>query len=276
MAGVQASSGWRSNRREAQVSRWAWLVVLIVGLALFIAVERTLIATKDLNYVPSVILLGAFLAPVTFVTYIYGRSPAWRVTLPILGLAALLGGVIGTVVAGMLEYDTLRQLGMLPTLAIGLIEESAKLIVPLAILIFTRSRTRADGLVVGVTVGAGFAALETMGYGFVTLLQSNGDVGAVQDTLLQRGLLSPAGHMAWSGLACTALFGAWSERGQGRALAGFVGTFIGVVVLHGLWDWVGSLWAYVVLGLISLLWLRHEVHRTLLETPPGQRWSIRS
>lgn len=236
-----------------------------------------MVETKDLNFVPSVILLGAFLAPVTFVTYIYGRSRAWTVTLPVLGLAAIFGGVIGTVVAGLLEYDSLRKLGMLPTLLIGLIEESAKLIVALAILVFTRYRTRADGLVVGVTVGMGFAALETMGYGFVTLLQSNGNIGAVEDTLLQRGLLSPAGHMAWTGLACAALYRVWAESGAGRSLPAFLATFVGVVVLHGVWDWVGSLWGYLVLGLISLGWLRHEVHRTLLAVDrKHRRWSVRA
>jgi protease PrsW len=40
--------------------------------------------------------------------------------------------VPGTVVAGTLEYDVARVLGFLPKLAIGLIEEGAKLIIPLA------------------------------------------------------------------------------------------------------------------------------------------------
>jgi hypothetical protein len=55
------------------------------------------------------------------------------VPLPILGLAAPCGGVIGTVVAGILQYDSLRKLGPLPTVMVGLIEESAKLIIPVII-----------------------------------------------------------------------------------------------------------------------------------------------
>jgi protease PrsW len=42
----------------------------------------------------------------------------------------LWGGVLGTVVAGVLEYEVARTLSLLPKLLIGLIEESAKLIVP--------------------------------------------------------------------------------------------------------------------------------------------------
>ena len=49
--------------------RRRWLQMLLSGLVLLFLVERTLIATSSLNYVPSVILLGAFLVPITFVTY---------------------------------------------------------------------------------------------------------------------------------------------------------------------------------------------------------------
>ena len=64
--------------------------------------------------------------------------------------------------------------------AVGLIEEAAKLIVPLAlVLVLRRERHPADGLLIGVASGAGFAVLETMGYAFVVLIQSQGDVAAV-------------------------------------------------------------------------------------------------
>src|SRR5688572_26906021 len=53
------------------------------------------------------------------------------VPLPAMGVCLLWGAVLGTVVAGTLEYDVAKALGFLPKLAIGLIEESAKLIVPL-------------------------------------------------------------------------------------------------------------------------------------------------
>jgi protease PrsW len=45
--------------------RRRWLQILLSGLVLLFLVERTLIATSNPNYVPSVILLGAFLVPIT-------------------------------------------------------------------------------------------------------------------------------------------------------------------------------------------------------------------
>jgi protease PrsW len=104
--------------------RRRWLQIFASGLILLFLVERALIATSSPNYVPSLILLGAFLVPVTFVTYLYERLPNWDVPLPALGVCLLWGGVLGTVVAGTLEYDLAKALGFLPKLAIGLIEES--------------------------------------------------------------------------------------------------------------------------------------------------------
>ena len=64
--------------------RRRWLQMLLSGIVLLFLVERTLLATSNPNYAPSVILLGAFLVPVTFVTYLYERRPSWDVNLPAL------------------------------------------------------------------------------------------------------------------------------------------------------------------------------------------------
>ena len=198
--------------------RHAWLVVLVVGTALFIAEERTLVATQNPNLVPSAILLGASIVPLAFVAFVYGRRLPYRVPGPAVAASAFLGGVIGTIVAATLEFDVLRALGGLPMLGVGLIEETSKLLVPLALLIpLRRYRTPADGLLIGVACGAGFAALETMGYAFTTLIKSGGDITDTVDILLLRGFLSPAGHMAWTGIAAAALYAAAATRAAGRS-----------------------------------------------------------
>ncbi|MDF2701396.1 MAG: Protease prsW family [Rubrobacteraceae bacterium] len=238
---------------------------------LLFLVERTLVATSSLNYVPSLILLGAFLVPVTFVTYLYERLPSWDVSLPALAVCFLWGGVLGTVVAGTLEYDVARALGFLPKLAIGLIEESAKLIVPLIFYFAGRYRSEAAGIVLGVATAAGFAALETMGYGFVSLLASRGNLGVLDEVLLVRGLSSPAGHMSWTGLVCAVL---WRERLKaGHATLNWrvLGAFLVAVILHALWDtfasvrsttfveFLGVVFLSLLVALISLVLLIRRV-----------------
>jgi protease PrsW len=232
--------------------RHRWLQIFVSGLVLLFLVERTLVATGDPNYVPSAILLGAFLVPVTFTTYLYERLPDWDVPLPPLAICFIWGGVLGTVVAGTLEYDVMRTLGFLPKLGIGVIEEGAKLIVPLIFYFLGRYRSEAAGIVLGVATAAGFAGLETMGYGFVSLLQSKGNLGILDEVLLVRGLTSPAGHMAWTGLVC-AVF--WRERLKaGHATFNWRvgGAFATAASLHALWDTFASVRSSTFVGFLSI------------------------
>jgi RsiW-degrading membrane proteinase PrsW (M82 family) len=168
---------------------------------------------------------------------------------------------VGIIVAGFIEYGTLRSLTVGGLFGVGLIEESAKLTFPVVIYLQAVYRSESDGLLFGVAAGMGFAALETMGYGLVALIQSRGDVGVLQETLLIRGLLSPVGHAAWTGLICASL---WHERERtGKLLNGRVLAFFAVAVaLHALWDLAGTFGqvlaiylGYTVVGGVSLVLL---------------------
>jgi protease PrsW len=244
--------------------RWAWLGVLVVGLVLYFLVLQTLVRTQNPNFVPALILLGATVVPMSFLAFAQARTGRWQVPASVLLIAAFFGGVIGTVVAGTLEYDTLRGLGALPMVAVAVIEESAKLIVPV-VLLFTmvarhQRRLPSDGLIIGVAAGMGFAALETMGYAFSALLSSQGNIGAVEQTLFVRGLTAPAGHTAWTGLTAGALW-ALLAAPSGKRVLEFLGTFAGAVVLHTLWDTFSGLVVFIVLAIISLGWLFWALHR---------------
>ena len=260
--------GARRRPPPTLARRWAWLPVLLVGIGLFIAIQQALVITGNPTLVPSLLVLGSLVVPVTFVVYVDGRNPAYDLPLSVLLSCALLGGVLGAAVASVLEFDTMRRLGALPTVFIGLIEEAAKLLVPVGMLILTRYRTtQADGLLIGVAVGMGFVVLETLGFGFVTLLATGGDLTDTEGLVLLRGVLSPAGHAAWTGLAAAALWWAHAQRWRPRGLAAAVGTFLLVVVLHTLWDSTNAWYGYLVIGFISLALLLRQTHRNLLSTP---------
>jgi len=252
--------------------RWAWLVVLLVGAALYVLVLRTLVETQNPNFVPAMILLGATVVPAAFLVFTQARSGRWQVPGMTLLLVAFLGGVVGVVAAGTWEYDVVRRLGRLPMFGVGLIEETAKLIVPFALLLWLGARhgrrEPADGLVIGVASGMGFAALETMGYGFTALLSAGGSIGAVEQTLFVRGLMAPAGHTAWTGLTCGALWVLAARPRLSTALV-FAGTFLGAVLLHTLWDTFGTVVGYVVVAAVSLGWLAWQQRRYRAFHPDG-------
>jgi protease PrsW len=252
VAGAALSRHAGQKEGRLKFLRRHWLQIFVSGLFLLFLVERTLVATSDPNYIPSAILLGAFLVPITFTTYLYERLPDWEVPLSPVAICFIWGGVLGTVVAGTLEYDVMKSLGFLPKLGIGLIEEGAKLILPLVFYFLGRYRSEAAGIVLGVATAAGFAGLETMGYGFVSLLTSKGNLGVLDEVLLVRGLTSPAGHMAWTGLVCAVL---WRERLKaGHATFNWRvgGAFGAAVSLHALWDTFASVKSSTFVGFLSI------------------------
>jgi RsiW-degrading membrane proteinase PrsW (M82 family) len=245
------------------VRRWAWIGTLLVGSGLYFAVLAVLTATENPNLVPTMILLGALVVPLTFVTFADGRSGRWLIDGPTLGGCLLFGGVVGVVGAGLLEYDAMRRLGMLPIVGVGLIEEATKLVVPAILVVFFGHRYRTSigrGIIIGVAVGTGFAVLETMGYAFVALVQTGGSVGAAEQTLLIRGLLSPAGHAAWTGLVCWGLWRFVIDP-TGKHFAGFLGMYAVAVTLHTAWDGLGGRITYVVVGGISIGLLLYGLKR---------------
>jgi protease PrsW len=225
-----------------------WLRTLVGGSAIFALVTVAAESTGNIHLVPVVLVLGALLIPVTFVVYMFERLPVDPAILPALAVCFGAGGSIGVAAAAILEYQTLRDLGALPMLAVGVIEESVKLVFPLLLLVQGRFRSPGTGLLVGVASGMGFAALETMGYGLVALILSQGQIGPAEEVLLIRGVLSPFGHAAWTGLVCAALWRAYYGERRWRTVAA---AFAAAVLLHATWDSTDSTLVRLAVGTIS-------------------------
>ena len=258
-----------------QWRRDLWLLVLAVGAGLFIAGERTLAATENPSLIVPLILVGAATAPAAITALSYGRD--LRCTLPgaVLAGVAALAGLVGAAIAGLLTYQTLDSLGLLPTLAVAVLEEAATLLMPLAVLWALPTRRAADGLLVGAAAGAGFAAAEAASYLITALVDRGGAIGTIDHELLVRGLLGPAAHLAWTGIATTALWLAVQEGWNARALRRFGLAAAGVVLLHTLWqiaDSVPTRLCLTALAVALLGWVvRHITPARRQAASPGGR-----
>ena len=253
-----------------------WLLVFIFGLALF------MIFLAMLSFIPAffpvVVIIGALLVPVTLVTYLgefeRGLDKEIHRAIParIIVWCFVTAGVLGVGGAAMLEFATLKQLGIPQLFAVGLIEESVKMVIPLVFYFMGRYRSEADGLLFGITAGMGFAALETIGYGFNIDPGPQGGFGLLAQVLIARGLFSPANHAAWTGMVCAIL---WRERikaGHNVLNGPVIGIFVLAMVLHASWDISSGLrnltlvlLGYLVIAVISLgiiIWRMRETRGT--------------
>jgi RsiW-degrading membrane proteinase PrsW (M82 family) len=123
---------------------------------------------------------------------------------------------------------------------VGLIEEAAKLLGLAVCARHLRDRSARDGMVLGASVGFGFAAFESAGYALAASLTVHGvSLIDLVSTELLRGLLAPVGHGLWTAILGGILF---SSSGSHRFVVSgrLVAALIGVSVLHGLWDSMDS------------------------------------
>lgn len=256
-------------------ARFGSPLVLLVGIATYVLVLQVMVATDNINLFPTLLLVGAVTVPLSVLMLAFALDRPAPGSGSVVAFTAIAGGIIGTTTAGLMEYRTLKELPWLGMLAVGFTEEAAKLIVPVAVLILARRRTRGMGIVIGIASGAGFAVLETMGYGLVALIGSKGNMAAVDGTLLLRGLLSPASHVAWTGMTVWALWRLGSRPPVRHALRHFVGCFVLAVLLHATWDGVDILAVHigvvvVSLGILFTLILRSRHSRAPAGGLPGE------
>jgi RsiW-degrading membrane proteinase PrsW (M82 family) len=219
-----------------QIRTGLWRRCLGGGLALWTLAAIVTYTTRNTTPLPTLILLGSFLAPVVFTLWAYERHGRDLGVQVILG-CFLAGGTLGVLGASAMENHLLHP-SLSRCVGVGLIEEAAKL----AALVFVlrrhpRIRGLRAGLVLGASVGFGFAALESAGYAFNAAASLRGlDLRALLETEILRGPLDPFGHGLWTAITGAVLLAHRSPHGRFQYAGPVAGAYLGVSMLHALWD----------------------------------------
>lgn len=228
--------------------RRAWVRIFFGGLALWIATVVVTFITRNPNLVPTLILIGSFLVPVTFVAYAFEHRASDTLTEHTIFVGFVYGGVLGVLGASLLE-SWLLGASNLGYIGVGLIEEGVKLAAVWWIARRLHSYVTRDGIVLGATVGFGFAAFESAGYAFNALFTMHGlSLPSLLETEILRGILTPVGHGLWTGILGGVLFHA-ARNGRLRLSLGVVIWFLVVSGLHAFWDASSGIAAFIVLVL---------------------------
>lgn len=211
-----------------------WWKTLISGLVLWILAVVVTAITRNTNLIPTLILLGSFLVPFTVVLFVIERVTGTISTLQLI-LAFFVGGIFGVLGASLLEADLTQSLWVYGL--VGLIEEFVK---GLLLVIFgwrVIPKTAKQGALLGATIGAGFAAFESAGYAFNAALTNQGiDLVSLLETEIVRAVLAPVGHVLWTAILGAVIFGVAHGRPRFRWSWWIPLTFLGVALLHALWD----------------------------------------
>ena len=139
----------------------AWLQALVTGFLLYIISVVFLILTGNPNLFLTVVMIGRFLVPVTYVTFFYERRHLSNLSLSSTVISFVYGGILGVLAASLLEPIFIRSLDFTSTIVVGLIEEFTKILGVFIIARHRRHDSEMDGLILGAAAGMGFAALES-------------------------------------------------------------------------------------------------------------------
>src|SRR3954471_12455342 len=181
-----------------------WWKMLLGGAVLWAVTTGVTIATRNVNLVPTIILLGSFLVPLTVMLFAAERVPG-NITSTGLMLAFFVGGIFGVLGASLLEAHL--RVSFPGLLAVGFIEEFVKAVILVIVGWGARPKTGYPGALRGATVGAGFAAFESAGYAFTAAVGAQGiDLIGLLQTELLRSVLTPVGHVLWTAVLGAALF----------------------------------------------------------------------
>src|SRR5919109_1731244 len=241
----------------------SWVRIFVSGLTLWSAAVLVTFATRNVNLIPTIILLGSFLVPAAFVAYAFGRADR-VVTAQRIFTAFVYGGVLGVLGASILEAALLRQPSGLAYAGVGLIEEAVKLAALWLLARRLPRYTMRDGIVLGAAVGFGFAAFESAGYAFNALFTQSGlSLLNLVETEVLRGILAPVGHGLWTAILGGELFAAAARHGRPRLTGAVLGWYLVVAVLHSLWDASQGIavWLTLLLTGTPMQWLLVQLGR---------------
>ncbi|HET9849846.1 MAG TPA: PrsW family glutamic-type intramembrane protease [Candidatus Dormibacteraeota bacterium] len=223
--------------------------------------------TGNLLLLPSIVLLGSFLVPVTGVVWYLDHDPSPALSPRRITTAFIVGGALGILVASTLEFWLVYGNGPLGLLKVGFIEELVKGVAIVLIAWGISSFSTRDGMVLGAAVGFGFAALESSGYALASLFVVQGQhlylsLSSVVFTELVRGVLAPFGHGLWTAILGGVIFHA-AREGRLRLTWSIPIAYVGVALLHAAFDIYGTIPSYIVISIIGVapllyLWLRAD------------------
>lgn len=240
VCGTKATTPDVKEINPQKVGAWVYLKIFIFFLIAYIPVRIGYITYGNLNFLPALIMLGAFAMPVTVLIFffeinVFKNIPFYRVV-----EYFIMGGSLSLITAILFfELDLNTDISTYTgALMVGLIEEAAKATI-VALFLFRDKKCKyiLNGLLIGAAVGAGFAAFETAGY--ILRYGMNYGVATMLGTIKVRGFLAPGGHVAWAAIEGAALMLVKGfDKLEKKHLNDkrFLLICLIPIVLHGIWD----------------------------------------
>ncbi len=218
---------------------WIFLRVLAVSLALYFGFSFALNFFGAENLVPGLIVVGSVAVPLSLLIFFFEVNVPRNISLYQVIKLLFIGGLVSLIISLFFFSWTTVLYNWIGAASAGIVEEAGKVLTLLLVVRKPRFRWTLNGLLLGATVGTGFAVFETMGYALNAGL-SGGGLEGIRASLFMRGVLSVfGGHVLWTGLAGAALWRVRDDRPFDRSMLTdprFLRVLAICMVMHMLWN----------------------------------------
>ena len=237
---------------------WVFFRVFAAAVLVYLGFVLAWNQFQNLYLIPGLIMTGSVAIPFALLIFFFEVNVPRNISLYQVIKLLVAGGLL-SIVLSLFGYQWTGVNGNWATaFGAGIIEETGKALALLLVIRRPKYRWTLNGLLLGATVGTGFAIFESAGYALSAALDTSAE--AMRDVILQRGVLSTlGGHVLWTGLVGAAL---WRVRGdQPFSLEmvkdkRFLHVFGICVGMHIIWDAPVSLpfyGKYLILGVAAWL-----------------------
>jgi len=203
-------------------------------------------------------ILGTIFLPLTFFVFMYEINVFRNIKLSTCIGILVLGG-IGSIVLSWIFYGIINidsPFAIIYYLGVGIIEETAKLLIALYFIRKRRITSILPAMLIGASVGVGFSIFESLMYAVNYFTESG--VQAMLEVVVIRSILAIGGHETWAAISAGAFIKVAKKRGY-RANVLFNGEFLKYyavpVILHACWDTFSYYTVFAIIIVIGFTFL---------------------
>ncbi|MDN5204567.1 PrsW family glutamic-type intramembrane protease [Fulvivirgaceae bacterium BMA10] len=215
---------------------WVFFRLLILSIGVFLLFYYAFVRFNNQLLVPGLIFVGTFAIPFSCLIFFIEMHAPRNISLYQVIKLMFIGGIISLIIS-LLLFDLTKLSNWLSASAAGIVEEAGKLI---TVVLLMANKKRYpwifNGLLLGASVGTGFAIFESAGYAFLYGLNTLDNLTSI---IIARGVFSPFAHIIWTAAAAGAF---WKVKGSGNfkweifSSSKFLKVLAAVMILHMLWN----------------------------------------
>lgn len=219
-------------------SPWLFSRVFIVFVMTYILLYISTFIFENANAISGLIMIGSFAVPFSLLIFFWETNAPRNISIYEIAKMFFVGGAASLVTTLFLfSLFPVYELTYTGAILVGIIEEVGKLVIIVYFIKQVNAKYILNGLLIGATIGAGFAAFETAGYALNFGLEYGGPT--MLSVIVARAWMSVGTHVVWAAITGAALVYVKGDnhfKMDHLLDARFIKLFLVPIALHAVWD----------------------------------------